>query len=157
MPLVRKIYPTNAISESECLAWSSVSVGSIFCVRQDPYCSLKLEKETRRTKAVKKGGQHPEWDEEIRFALLEDTEDVLARTTKNNGDEDTPPPVPAKTSPTGKFKFNKNRILRLSCYADDPREPELIGEVTVNLSEVLTKGETDGQLRINVSYQRCSF
>jgi neural Wiskott-Aldrich syndrome protein len=114
-------------------------------VRQDPYCSLKLEKEIRRTKAVKKGGQHPEWDQEIRFSLLEDTEDVLARTASNYDDEDTPPPVPSKT-PTGKLNFNKDRSLRLSCYADDPREAELIGEVIVSLTEVLTKGETDGQL-----------
>ncbi|KAF9518694.1 hypothetical protein BS47DRAFT_1325234 [Hydnum rufescens UP504] len=110
--------------------------------KQDPYCSLELEKETRRTRAVKKGGQHPEWDQEIRFSLLEDTEDVLARTKSNNDDEDIPPPVPSKT-PTGKLNFNKNRSLRLSCYADDPREAELIGEVIVNLTEVLTKGETD--------------
>ena len=35
--------------------------------------------------------------------------------------------------------------MKLACYADDPREPELIGETDVDLTEVLTKGETDGQ------------
>ena len=35
--------------------------------------------------------------------------------------------------------------MKLACYADDPREPELIGETEVDLTEVLTKGETDGQ------------
>jgi len=35
--------------------------------------------------------------------------------------------------------------MRLLCYADDPREPEFIGETVVNLTEVLTRGETDGQ------------
>lgn len=37
--------------------------------------------------------------------------------------------------------------MRLLCYADDPREPELIGEAVVDLSEVLKKGETDGASR----------
>lgn len=32
----------------------------------------------------------------------------------------------------------------VACYADDPKEPELIGETTVDLTEVLTKGEMDG-------------
>lgn len=35
--------------------------------------------------------------------------------------------------------------MQLRCYADDPREPDLIGEAIVDLSEVLTKGETDGE------------
>lgn len=91
---------------------------------------------------MKKGGQHPEWDEELRFSLLEDTEDVLARTA--GGDDDEPPPVPSKTPVEP--KFNKNKKMRLAAYADDPREPELIGDVTVSLVDVLTKGETDGEL-----------
>ena len=36
----------------------------------------------------------------------------------------------------------------VACYADDPKEPELIGETVVDLTEVLTKGETDGQFNI---------
>lgn len=91
---------------------------------------------------MKKGGQHPEWDEELRFSLLEDTEDVLARTA--GGDDDEPPPVPSKAPVEP--KFNKNKKMRLAAYADDPREPEIIGEVSVSLVDVLTKGETDGAL-----------
>lgn len=34
--------------------------------------------------------------------------------------------------------------MKIACYADDPREPDLIGEAHVDLTEVLTKGETDG-------------
>ena len=34
--------------------------------------------------------------------------------------------------------------MNVTCYADDLREPELIGETTVDLTEALTKGETDG-------------
>ncbi|CAK5263066.1 unnamed protein product [Mycena citricolor] len=33
--------------------------------------------------------------------------------------------------------------MKLSCFADDPREPDLIGQTDVDLTEVLTKGETD--------------
>ncbi len=35
--------------------------------------------------------------------------------------------------------------MKLACYADDSREPDLIGESKVDLTEVLTKGETDGK------------
>jgi hypothetical protein len=110
--------------------------------KQDPYCVVSLNGEKRRTKAVKRGGQHPEWDEEVRFTLFEDVEDVLARTADDAG---TPPPPPPKNGRfSGKIKGGKGMLL--SCYADDPREPDLIGETTVDLTEVLTKGETDGQL-----------
>lgn len=96
--------------------------------------------EKRRTKAIKRGGQHPEWDEEIRFTLYEDVEDVLARTAKGDG---TPPPPPPKDAIVKK-KIKGGKTMKLACYADDPREPDLIGETVVDLTEVLTKGETDG-------------
>ena len=97
--------------------------------------------EKRRTKAIRRGGQHPEWDEEIRFTLFEDVEDVLARTAR--GDAAAPLPPPKDDRKNKKIKGGK--IMSLACYADDPREPELIGETEVDLTEVLTKGETDGQ------------
>ncbi|KAG8885168.1 hypothetical protein FRB97_001986 [Tulasnella sp. 331] len=108
--------------------------------KQDPYCVLKLDGETRRTNAVKRGGQHPEWDEELRFPLYESVEDELART---GGNGDIPPPPPPKDdAPTPKKKPVK-KIINMSCYADDPREPDLIGEASVDLTEALTKGEID--------------
>lgn len=57
-------------------------------------------------------------------------------------DSDTPPPLPPKKSKERRIKGGKE--LQMGCYADDPREPELIGETTVDLSEVFSKGETDG-------------
>ena len=39
--------------------------------------------------------------------------------------------------------------MHVACFADDPKEPELIGETIVDLTEVLTKGETDGELQIH--------
>jgi hypothetical protein len=36
--------------------------------------------------------------------------------------------------------------MRVSCYADDNKEPDFIGETSVDLTEALTKGEVDGEL-----------
>lgn len=35
--------------------------------------------------------------------------------------------------------------MRVACYADDAKEPELIGECVVGIDEVLKKGEVDGE------------
>lgn len=35
--------------------------------------------------------------------------------------------------------------MAVACYAEDLREPDFIGETRVDLTEVLTKGETDGK------------
>lgn len=106
---------------------------------------MKLNNETRRTKAVKRGGQHPEWDEEVRFTILEDVEDELARTAAGDETGDSPPPPPPKRE---KKKIKGGKKMQLMCYADDPREPDLIGETMVDLTEVLTKGETDGGFKL---------
>ncbi|KAF8076197.1 hypothetical protein FPV67DRAFT_1617778 [Lyophyllum atratum] len=108
--------------------------------KQDPYCVVNVNGEKRRTKAIKRGGQHPEWDEEIRFTLYEDTSDTANKDAHVNG---TPPPLPPK-DPKGPKKIKGGKIMKLACFADDPREPDLIGETDVDLTEVLTKGETDG-------------
>ncbi|KAJ7283811.1 hypothetical protein C8J57DRAFT_746134 [Mycena rebaudengoi] len=101
--------------------------------KQDPYCSVAVNGEKQRTKIVKRGGQHPEWDEELRFTLYEDDVPTI-------GQDGTPPPLPPKD---GKKNIKGGKIMKLSCFADDPREPDLIGQADVDLTEVLTKGETD--------------
>ncbi|TFK29310.1 hypothetical protein FA15DRAFT_632252 [Coprinopsis marcescibilis] len=114
--------------------------------KQDPYCVVTVNGEKRRTKAIKRGGQHPEWDEEIRFILYEDTDDVLTRTAKPF--DGTPPPLPPKE----KFSLRNikgGKIMKLTCFADDAREPDFIGEADVDLTEVLTKGETDEWFTLN--------
>ncbi|KDR83529.1 hypothetical protein GALMADRAFT_649948 [Galerina marginata CBS 339.88] len=113
--------------------------------KQDPYCLVVVNGEKRRTKAIKRGGQHPEWDEEVRFTLFEDVDDVLARTAHGDG---TPPPPPPKDDKKNK-KIKGGKTMKVACYADDPREPELIGETEVDLTEVLTKGETDEWFTLN--------
>jgi neural Wiskott-Aldrich syndrome protein len=95
-----------------------------------------LNGENRKTKVIKRGGQHPEWDEEIRFTIYEDVE---ALSPSDNG---TPPPLPPKAG-RGPKKIQGGEKMALACFAAD-KDPELIGETMVDLTEVLTKGETDG-------------
>jgi hypothetical protein len=99
--------------------------------KQDPFCLVSLNGEEQRTKAIKRGGQHPEWDEEIRFKLYED--DALMP----DGPDGAPPPLPPN--------IKGGTVMKLSCFANNLREPSLIGQADVDLTEVLTKGETDGE------------
>ncbi|KAJ3559833.1 hypothetical protein NM688_g107 [Phlebia brevispora] len=93
--------------------------------KQDPYCTVELNGDARRTKAIKRGGQHPEWDEEIRAS------DSEAPSTLSKGPGDEAP------------RIQGGRHMKLACYAEYMRDPEFIGEARVDLTEVLTKGETD--------------
>ncbi|CAL1702222.1 unnamed protein product [Somion occarium] len=106
--------------------------------KQDPYCSVSYNGEKRRTKAIRRGGQHPEWDEEVRFTLYEDSEPEAVVATPDGA---PPPPPPKKEKALPKIRGGK--FMGLACYAEDLREPDLIGETKVDLTEVLTKGETD--------------
>ena len=62
-----------------------------------------------------RGGQHPEWDSEVRFTVL-----------KENG-------------PGG-----KNRKLEVACYCQEPKTEDLLGRATVDISNTLKTGEFDG-------------
>ncbi|KAF8745938.1 hypothetical protein AX14_004239, partial [Amanita brunnescens Koide BX004] len=106
--------------------------------KQDPYCVVSVNGEKRRTKAIKRGGQHPEWDEEIRFTLFEDNNASDQAAQK----ADSPARLPPK-SPRGPKNIKGGKTMKVACFADDPREPDFIGEADVDLTEVLTKGETD--------------
>ncbi|KAI0676851.1 hypothetical protein C8Q78DRAFT_1065553 [Trametes maxima] len=108
--------------------------------KQDPYCQVIFNGEKRRTKAIKRGGQHPEWDEEIRFELFGDTDDIPHIPELSDG---PPPPPPPKSNSKGPPKVKGGKFMSVACFAEDPREPDLIGETKVDLTEVLTKGETD--------------
>jgi neural Wiskott-Aldrich syndrome protein len=106
--------------------------------KQDPYCVVSVNGDKRRTKAIKRGGQHPEWDEEMRFEIREALEPLT--------DDGTPPPPPPKGARSLKdVNIEGGKVMKIACYADDAREPELIGETEVDLTQVLTKGECDGK------------
>ncbi|KAL1405816.1 hypothetical protein Q8F55_007494 [Vanrija albida] len=132
--------------------------------KQDPYCALTLGEEKRRTKPIKRGGQHPEWDEELRFTISQDVEDLLAASVeasslkgKNGslaGKDGALPPLPseegvvtpqsmAQKSRAGAKKKAGVRSMKVQCFADAPKEPELVGECIVPIDEVLKKGEID--------------
>ncbi|GJE84670.1 hypothetical protein PsYK624_007460 [Phanerochaete sordida] len=106
--------------------------------KQDPYCLVRFDGEKQRTRAIKRGGQHPEWDEEFRYELWEDDGPENVAPPGPNG---TPPLPPPKKK--GPLKIKGGRFLHVACYAEDLREPDFIGETKVDLTEVLTKGETD--------------
>lgn len=101
---------------------------------------MTLNEQKRRTKVIKRGGQHPEWDEEFRFTIFEDVEAGLVRSAPGSN---TPPPLPPKKK--GPKRIKGGNFMRLQCYADDARDPDFIGETLVDLTEALTKGETDGK------------
>ena len=56
---------------------------------------------------------------------------------------------PAPSSLSGKVvrkgDAKSKRELKVAVYADDPRDPDLIGDATIDLTETLKKGEFDGQ------------
>ncbi|WVQ95125.1 hypothetical protein IAU59_002219 [Kwoniella sp. CBS 9459] len=134
--------------------------------KQDPFCTVLVGEEKQRTKPIKRGGQHPEWDEELRFTIVEDLDDVLVRSESQpdslnsslngNGNGGAPAPLPKDTpagvitsaalaskSRKGPLGKKGGKSMKVACYADDAKEPELIGECVVPIDEVLKKGEVD--------------
>lgn len=133
-----------------------------------------IGEDKQKTKAIKRGGQHPEWDEELRFTILEDADDILTRSdsrgnnslssstsqpsvsvsslSSSTAGKDTPPAPGVITAGALASKSRKGPIhkkggksMKVACYADDAKEPELIGEVVVPIEEALKKGEVDGE------------
>lgn len=49
----------------------------------------------------------------------------------------------AQRSRKGAIGKKGGKSMRLACYADDAKEPELIGDCTVSIDDVLKKGEVD--------------
>lgn len=126
--------------------------------KQDPYCVLYINKEEQRTKPDKRGGQHPHWDEQLHFDIYEDMEDALKRglTSADDDSEGGGTIKPKNLTTTSKGKKVASKSMRVACYADDTREPELIGEGIVDLTETLKVGEFDGEL-IRTGGWRCKL
>jgi hypothetical protein len=83
-----------------------------------------------------RGGQHPTFDAEVRFKITEDAEDIMTRNS-DAGDKDASGPRKSRRIP-------KNRNMVVSVFADDPKEPKLVGETVVDLTTVFEKCEHDG-------------
>lgn len=92
---------------------------------------------------------------------MEDTEDVLARSqsvsdslasstsVSSLGRTDSPGVTTAQAlaakSRKGLLGKKGQKAFKLACYADDAKEPEMIGECSVAIEDVLKKGEVDGE------------
>lgn len=44
--------------------------------------------------------------------------------------------------------------MKVACFADDAKEPELIGDCVVSLEDVLKKGEVDGEYLAHLHQRR---
>ena len=82
--------------------------------KQDVYAQATLNKTTKKTKTDVRGGQHPVWDEELRFPIFKAVSD-------------------------------ESRKLEVACYSKEPRQDDLIGIGSVDISETLKTGEFDGE------------
>ncbi|KAG8892399.1 hypothetical protein FRC01_014188, partial [Tulasnella sp. 417] len=109
--------------------------------KQDPYCELKLGDQTVRTHAIKRGNQHPEWEQEFRFPLYETAEEEVSKVWKKDDSNAAPHKASAKA------RKPSSRILHVACYAEDFRKPDFIGETIVDLTEALKTGEMKGSSR----------
>lgn len=146
--------------------------------KQDPYCTIAIGNEKKKTEPIKRyvatlfdcgicltgsGGQHPEWDTELRFTIMQDADDILAASAAEaeanslRRKPDGLPPLPTEAqqgvvtpatlaSKSRQTKPGKKvgKTMRISAYADDPKAPELIGEVNASFDAVLSEGEVDG-------------
>lgn len=112
--------------------------------KQNPYATLSYGITKKKTSAIERGGQAPEWDQEFRFEISEEgparleEEAVVGPTGGVSANHAAPTSTPKeKVVPSPK-------LLRVACWADDARDPRIIGEGSVDLDIVLKKGTFDG-------------
>ncbi|CAH7681901.1 expressed protein [Phakopsora pachyrhizi] len=117
--------------------------------KQDPYATCTYLSHRKRTKTDKRGGQHPVWDEELRFEVYENAKDVMPSASVSTTSTGGVAPVKSRDPLLGASGNPGVRELRVAVYADDPRDPDLIGEGKVDLSDTLKKGEFDDWVTIN--------
>lgn len=107
-----------------------------------------------------RGGQHPEFDDEVRFKIYEEAEDIISRTPKSS-DVATVAGDPASSSaslptveesasgvlpaPSTARRLPSNKSIVVQVWADDAKEPKIVGETVVDLTEVFKTCEQDGQ------------
>ena len=110
--------------------------------KQDPFVSIQLGKTTKKTEIDKRGGQHPVWC--VPFVLirlwisakmfLSFWSSITFPVTR---DQDLHVTVPVS-------KSKGARTLKVSCFAKEPKEDNLIGAGEVDITEILKTGEFDG-------------
>lgn len=133
--------------------------------KQNPYATVTYGLNKKRTETIERGGQQPTWDTEFRFEIMKDSSEQLAvegkaLVNKHGGVM----PVLGNTGDAASTKLQQQqqqqrvtsagtgasstapgkKTLRLACYADDPKDPRLVGEGTLDLEPILKKGAFDG-------------
>ncbi|POV94425.1 hypothetical protein PSHT_16229 [Puccinia striiformis] len=111
--------------------------------KQDPYATCTYLSHQKRTKTDKRGGQHPVWDDELRFDIYDNPKDAMASASVSTTATGGIVPVKSTAPPIGSAGSAGVKELRVAVFADDPRDPNLIGEGKVDLTETLKKGEFD--------------
>ncbi|KAG0655987.1 hypothetical protein C6P46_000501 [Rhodotorula mucilaginosa] len=145
--------------------------------KQNPYCTITYGLHKKRTDTIERGGQQPEWDAEFRFEILKDglggKEQLTpesAIVTHKGGVLPAPAMAPSTSqgsdvSATG-VKLEKRlskhslgtpvistcaagkRVLKVACWADDARDPKLIGEGELDIEETIQKGKYDNWVQL---------
>jgi hypothetical protein len=109
--------------------------------KQDPYCTIAYNSDKKQTKVVKRGGQTPVWDEEMRFEIWETGADELSHEIDATGGIR---PVKESATIVKKGAAAHKKELKVAVWADDPKDPELVGENVLDITDIHTKGEWDG-------------
>ncbi|KAK4051973.1 hypothetical protein OIO90_004503 [Microbotryomycetes sp. JL221] len=130
--------------------------------KQNPYATVTFGLNKKRTAAIERGGQQPTWDSEFRFEIMRDPMEQLrdeaqAVVDKRGGVM----PVTSSVTVGGKDKLQDlagqttvgvaqgKRVLRLAVYADDPRDPRLVGEGWVSLER---KNRYAGEVKLELTW-----
>ncbi|GAA5866323.1 hypothetical protein JCM8547_000739 [Rhodosporidiobolus lusitaniae] len=135
--------------------------------KQNPYATVTYGLHKKRTAVIERGGQQPEWDAEFRFEILREglggEEQVAAETAalvNSQGGVGGGPAVPGKdgagvggktsllTSPQTTGYPPGKRVLKLACWADDAREPKLIGEGEMDIEPTIKAGQRDEWIKL---------
>ncbi|KAL7343762.1 C2 domain-containing protein [Rhodotorula toruloides] len=98
--------------------------------KQNPYATVTYGLHKKRTDTIERGGQQPEWDAEFRFEILKDDSNSLVVAPLATG------------YPPGR------RVLRIACWADDARDPKLIGEGELDIEETIKVGKFDDWVKL---------
>ncbi|CAG8792639.1 20002_t:CDS:2, partial [Dentiscutata erythropus] len=53
----------------------------------DPFATFRIADMAKRTKTDRRGGQHPEWDEELRFQIMDDSRHKVMKVQVYNEDK----------------------------------------------------------------------
>jgi hypothetical protein len=126
--------------------------------KQNPYATVTYGLHKKRTSTIERGGQQPEWDAEFRFEILKEGlggEEQLAAeaSTLVNASGGIGPLPPAKDgavaapraslAPQTPGQPPGKRVLRIACWADDARDPKLIGEGELDIEQTIKAGTFD--------------